>query len=290
MKKICFSLFFSIIFLLFTPNKTIFAQIVINEVLNNPAGDEAGAEWVELFNKEDTQASLAGCVLALDDSAQSQKVTFDAEDFVDKYKVVSWDSAWLRNSGDLVSLTCPGLIDSVSYGDQEGSTVESPNEGYSFGRNPNGTGIFVVLSSVTLQSANSETHVATPTVSPTLALSHTPKPSLTPKPTNTSKSTVTISPVPTVRIQISNTPKVTNGEISQPSTNLVELVSTRQPNESEEVLPQTKPEVLGSSEKRLPIFAIAVTALGLLIASVSLYPIIRTLQKRYNLKDEKDSG
>ena len=69
---------------------TVGAQVVINEVLNNPAGSESGAEWVELYNKSSSPVSLSGCVLFLDVSAD-QKVQFGENDFVDKYKVISWD-------------------------------------------------------------------------------------------------------------------------------------------------------------------------------------------------------
>lgn len=170
------------------------AQVVINEVLNNPSGTESGAEWVELYNLGIEVASLNGCILYLDDSTTTQKVIFGEEDFVDKFRVISWDSSWLNNSGDLVKLECGAQTDSVSYGNQAGSVVLAPDDGVSFGRSPDGIGNFLVLSTVTLGDPNS--NPPTPTIEP----SDTPVPTSTPKPTPTTKPTSTPKPTPTIKI------------------------------------------------------------------------------------------
>ncbi len=162
------------------------AQIVINEVLPNPQGGDDGAEWVELYNTSSQTVPLLGCVLHLHETDNNQNVLFGEEDFVEKYKVISWDRSWLNNNADEVRLECGTYSDTVSYG--SGKSVIAPSEGNSLGRSPDGEGGFYVLSSVTLGEVNSAPPTSTPlptnTATVTPRLTPTPKPSNTPIPTN----------------------------------------------------------------------------------------------------------
>ena len=131
------------------------AQVVINEVLPNPVGDDSGAELIELYSKTDSPLSLDGCILYFHETDNYQKVVFNAGDFIDKYKVISSGGEWIRNTGDQIRLICTSFNDSVSFGDMTDSVVAAPNEGLTFGRSPDGTGGFYLLSSETMTNGGS---------------------------------------------------------------------------------------------------------------------------------------
>jgi hypothetical protein len=157
------------------------AQVVINEVLPNPSGEDDGAEWVELYNMSSETVTLKGCTLYLHETNNSQRVLFGEGDFVEKYKVVSWDERWLNNNGDKVRLECAMFNDSFVYGGDNG--IGAPREGISLGRSPDGAGAFYILSAITLGEANSTPPTSTPL--PTNISTPTPRPTSTPRSTNT---------------------------------------------------------------------------------------------------------
>lgn len=174
------------------------AQVVINEVFPDPEGEEDGAEWVELYNSTAGPYSLNGCTIYLDDTSASQKIIFDIEDFIDVFKVISWDGTWLNNSGDQVILDCVSFKDQVNYGNVSNSVVDNPTPGYSIGRSPDGTGSFYKLSSVTLGLPNSAPPTPTPLPPPTATVTPTPRPTSTLFPTSVPTPTPTkIRPSPT---------------------------------------------------------------------------------------------
>lgn len=176
------------------------AQVVINEVYPNPPGAESGAEWVELYNQASEPVSLESCVLYLHADNTTQKVEFSSEDFIDKYETISWDDSWLRNTGDTVRLVCNGNINVISYGDSPDSIVQSPDEGLSIGRSPDGNGNVYLLSSLTPNGANSSPLVPTPTKTPTPTSTPNPDPTATPTPTPTPKPSPTNTPTPTLTL------------------------------------------------------------------------------------------
>lgn len=171
------------------------AQVVINEVLPNPIGEDGGAEWVELYNLGNNPISLSGCVLHLHETDNTQKIVFNSEDFIEKYKVISWDGKWLKNSGDTIRLLCSSFSDTVAYGDANGAIIDDPKEGVTFGRSPDGTGNFYILSSVTLNGPNAQPPTSTPaptntpTQTPVPTSTHTPTPTFTPTRASTKTST-----------------------------------------------------------------------------------------------------
>lgn len=202
-KKIYLRLVLSILFatIRFLVPIKVSAQVVINEILSNPAGSEAGAEWVELYNLSNEVTPLYGCTLYLDETTSSQRIVFREEDFIDKYKVISWDNAWLNNSGDEIRLTCASQTDIVSYGNVQGAVLPPPKDGISFGRFPDGTGGFVMLSYPTAGESNSTPSASpsTPTPSPNPTNTPLPTPRLTSLPTQTPTSIPTkiVTPRPT---------------------------------------------------------------------------------------------
>ncbi len=206
---------FFLAFIFFLASATIVnAQVVINEVLANPSGEESGAEWVELYNTGQEVASLSGCILYLDDG-DTQKVVFGNEDFVDKFKVISWDGTKLNNGGDIVRLQCTSSQDSIAYGNYSGAVVVAPGDGVTFGRNPDGTGSFYILSAVTLGSVNASPATPTPTATPSSTATPTPTPTPTPTHTATPKPSPTKTLTP--KATASTTPLAQNNQNSDQS-------------------------------------------------------------------------
>lgn len=260
------------------------AQVVINEVLNNPAGTEAGAEWVELYNLGAEIAPLNGCILYLDDSTTTQKVAFGEEDFIDKFKVISWDSAWLNNSGDQVRFECGPSIDTISYGEQGGALVPAPDDGVSFGRSPDGTGNFLILASVTLGEPNSSP--PTPTSAPTYTPTPTPKPTKTPTPTPSPKPTSTNTPTPKPTVASA---KVEDDTFEELTTNegesKQEVFGVQETESKDSSIPESQTQNL--TTKKFPWLAGVFIVSGLGLVGFVFYPFIRKVREKYNLESEE---
>ena len=264
--------------------------MVINEVLPNPSGDESGAEWVELYNLNPGITPLTDCILYLHETNNNQKVVFSQENFIEKFKVISWDGSWLNNSGDRVRLECGSFTDSLSYGDATESVVSKPNEGGSIGRSPDGTGNFYLLSYVTINEANA--------VPPTLSPRPTDSPTSTPKPTNTSTPPPTSKPsktptptakketgVPTNPVEAKD--DTTENEIVLSGDNQTEVLGIQET--SLQNLSPTPTEKNDGSGKKFPIMAGILIVAGIGLTGAAFYPIFRKRRLSYNLKDEKEN-
>ncbi len=266
---------FASLFLVFSSGSNVYAKIVINEVLNNPSGEENGAEWVELFNTGDSPVTLYGCTLFLDDTAVYQKIAFGENDFIDKFEVINaWDDSWLSNSGDTVKIECGSDSDIVAYGDEQGSVVGNPADSISFGRNPDGIGSFSILANVTLGEANSAP--PTPTPNPTNTLTPTQSPTSTSSPTATLIPKPTFTPLPTATPKPSNTPTSVISQFSDSPTQ-TEIASTGVvAGESDEVAAEFSDKI----NKEFPTAAIIMIIAGVILLSISLVPIIRNFKKK----------
>lgn len=264
---------FASLCLVFGSGGNVYAKIVINEVLNNPSGEENGAEWVELFNTGNSPVTLFGCTLFLDDTAAYQKITFGENDFIDKFEVINaWDDSWLSNSGDTVKIECGSDSDVVAYGDEQGSVVDNPADGISFGRSPDGVGSFSILASITLGEANSVPPTPTPnptnTLTPTQSPTSSPTATLTPKPTST--------PLPTATPKPSNTPTSVIGQFSDGPTQ-TEIDSTGVvAGESDEVTAEFSDKI----NKEFPTAAVIMMIAGVILLGISLVPIVRNFKKK----------
>lgn len=268
---------------MFLSPATANAQVVINEVLPNPADNDNGAEWVELYNQSDEVVPLESCVLYLDDNHGIQNIDFESEDFIEKYKTITWDSQWLNNSGDHVEIVCDSMSDNVIYGSVSGSTVKSPDEGISIGRSPNGSGNFYILSSVTVNGPNSGPPSPTPT--PTTKPTSTPKPTNTPVPTNTPKPTNTPTKSPT-RAIVDNDDRE-RGDVEETASVLSEQRDELSKDDSGEKQDNDKPR------GNIPLAAGAFVVLGIGFIGAALYPFFKKRMKGYNLEgdvEEEDSG
>ena len=259
--------------------KDVSAQIVINEL--SPSG-----EWVELYNTSSSEASLEGCTLHLDDNLSIQKVSFDPSDTIgpNQFKVAEkgistgWSQSYLNDNGDDVSLGCATFDDITSYG--------SEVEDLTYGRSPNGMGVFTVLSSDTKGDFNSGP-LPTPTPSPDPTSTPTP----TPKPTSTSTPTPKPTSTPTPR----PTATVTKGPTPTESHEGVSLVSDASGNSGvlglrDQLTKQgTEAATLGNRKGKIPVLGIVLTLLGALLVVVSFIFFLKRRKSQYNKESEEIS-
>ena len=99
-------------------------QIIINEILPNPAGSDTNDEWIELYNRSANQVDLNGWQLA---DAAANPYQINDQDYLSTiieaygYFVVyrSESGLALNNDGDQVSLFQPdgNLLDQTEYAD-----------------------------------------------------------------------------------------------------------------------------------------------------------------------------
>lgn len=176
----------------------VFADIIINEVLPNPVGDDNASkpngEWVELFNNSES-VDASGWILYDSDDKHELVITLEDTNGGTIIPAHGWlviyrngDSDFsLNNSGDetvrLFNKTIESGLIPISTFSYSGSTEEK-----SWGRIPDGEEQIQKLDP-SMGSANLQ--VSTPTVAPivTSTSTLTPKPTATPKPTSQSTST-----------------------------------------------------------------------------------------------------
>lgn len=111
-------------------------DIVVNEVESNPAGSDAGHEWVELYNPSDENADLGGwSVAALHGDGHSYTIPSGASIAAHGYYVVNFTAQFLDNSGEVV------VLYSASHSEVDRTPVlnDTANDGYTWQRVPNGT-------------------------------------------------------------------------------------------------------------------------------------------------------
>ncbi len=265
-------IFFVFLFSLFVFPPKVSAQVVINEV-------HPKEEWVELYNIDDNEASLEGCILYMHkDKYKPQSIEFSASDSVSKFKLIkkgeyNWSTNWLNDGEDTVFLECPLNTDSVSHGG--GSSIDSP-EDKSIGRSPDGTEDFSVLSSSTPGEPNSSPPTPKPTSTPT------PTPGSTPSPTPTPTKTPTATPKPTVKAVVTKKPKIISSKTTSDEEES-EVLGLREGLE-----PPSPTPIPESEEKRkVPITAILFVLGGLGFMGVAGYPFLKSMKKRYNIENEE---
>ncbi len=195
MKRGIFSLFFlfvATVFLFFPEN--VFASIVINEFLPNPS--DTNKEWVEFYNPDRVEMGsywLDDDPSFTDDAGSGKiKSLFSLNTANPIYPYLEFNS-FLNNGGDWVVLFSPEgtIIDQYHY--------ISSDKDRSWGRSPDGVGLFTVLASTTKGAPNTFVPLATPTTAftPTPLLTLAPTSTSTPTPTSVSLLTSTLTPTPT---------------------------------------------------------------------------------------------
>lgn len=171
------------------------AQVVINEVLPDPVGDDSGSEWVELYNSGSVSEDISGYKLK-DALSHEQIINSGSIPPHGWLSVHSQGSFSLNNSGqetvNLYNSLAPDPISTFIY---TGST-----EAKSWGRIPDGGAIFSSVLEPTEGAAN---------IAPTA----TPAPTGTPTPEPTAAPTLTPTPAPTKTPTSKPTPKPTQTQV-----------------------------------------------------------------------------
>jgi hypothetical protein len=118
-----------------TPITTPTTNIVMNEVEANPAGSDAGNEWLELYNPSDVSVDLTGwSVAALHGDGHSYTIPSGASIASHGYYVITFGTQFLDNSGEVVALTNAGH----SEVDRTPALNDGANDGSTWQRVPNG--------------------------------------------------------------------------------------------------------------------------------------------------------
>jgi len=266
---------FFFLFFIFAPE--VSAQVVINEI-------EPYTEWVELYKTQEGEVSLEGCVIYFHNSISTyQKKEFGPEDkFLGQvsFKKVDTNNTWLANDGDTVILDCNWGQDTLSYG--QGAMVGKPPTSKSVGRYSDGSNNLFVLDAPTPGGPNSYTQ-PTPTPSPTPT--PTQSPSSTPTPTPTPTKTPTSTPKPTVKAVVTKKPKVISTKKTSDEEDS-EILGLREGLE-----PPSPTPIPESEEKRkIPITAVLFVLGGLGFIGIAGYPFLKSMKKRYNIKNEEETG
>jgi hypothetical protein len=188
-KKICLITFF-LAFLFLFPQKTFAEGIIINEVFVHPSS--GNDEWIEIYNPDNTDLTsyfIDDDTNFADDIGTAKKQLTTISNGT--YAVFTLSSSMFNNSGDFV----------VVY-DQRGTIVDQyeftndPGVDVAIGRNPDATGTFQILESITKGSVNAGVQ-PTVTVTPTKIPTPTKTPTPTKIPTPTKAPTLTRSASPT---------------------------------------------------------------------------------------------
>lgn len=80
------------------------AEVVINEFEQNPPGDDAGNEWVELYNNGSTKVNIGGWKLVSGRGGYIVTIPDGTEIAADDYWVTNWTISSLYNSDENVTL------------------------------------------------------------------------------------------------------------------------------------------------------------------------------------------
>ena len=119
-----------------------FGQVVINEIMYNPSGDDTKHEWIEIYNKGSTEVNITGWKFYEDDTNHKLNLTQgswiisargyaviadDADQFLldySDYNGTLFDSSFsLHNTGETIAIkegSSGPIVDSVTYNESNG--------------------------------------------------------------------------------------------------------------------------------------------------------------------------
>lgn len=199
-----------------------------------------------------------------------------------KYSVFEKSKGWLNDNGDVITLKNDGgdTMNLVAYGDSIGSVVGAPGLDKSTGRVPDGSGLWQKNLVWTKGYANPN---PTPTSTPTPTPTPTSGPTSTPTPTAT--KTPTATPKPTVKAVVTKKPKVISTKTTSDEDES-EVLGLREGLESPSPTPIPESEEKG----KIPITAVLFVLGGLGFMGVAGYPFLKSMKKRYNIKNEEETG
>lgn len=223
--RILIALLFALAVFLFYP-KTVFAQVVINEIMYDFEGSDDNHEWIEVknvgnqsidvtnwrFEEGGTKHTLTLKQGDINIAGGTYAVIADNTDqFLADYSGFSGtliDSSFaLSNTGEKLTLleTKDGsIVNEVTYSSGwgaagNGRTLQKKNGEFAegpIGGTPGGENEFPFIPTPTSAPTPTPTPTPTPKPTPTTASTPTPKPTATPKPTTTPKPAPTSTSIP----------------------------------------------------------------------------------------------
>ncbi len=255
------------------------AQVVINEFSPSTLKD-----WVEIYNTNDSLVDLSNYRIR-DTTDNNKKDLFGS---LEVGGVVSFDfGRSLNKDGDTVKLILVDgenetLIDSISYGGDGNLCL--PSEQGSIGRAPDGSSTIERFSIHTRDSLNGTSNLD-PCPSPTLEPTPTPTHGPTSTPIPTSTKTPTATPKPTVKAVATKKPKVISTKTTSDESE-TEVLGLREGLEA----PSPTPIPESEEKRKIPITAVLFVLGGLGFMGVAGYPFLKSMKKRYNIKNEEETG
>lgn len=240
------------------------AEVVINELLPNPTGEDSGNEWVELYNTGDSEISVTN--YKLKDLANHEQLIVSGSIASHGFMLINVVSPLsLNNEDEAISLFSDSSSEPISTFPYSTST-----EGKSLGRYPDGTSINTNPMDPTPNGSN---QIPSPT--PTTAPSPSPSPSLLPSPSPTS------TPTPTPAKKPSPTPVTSRFPSPSPlSQTDDEETLARGETLGLGITSSPSPEAEATSEsKKFPLAAISLITGGLALVGVASYLFFRSFQK-----------
>ncbi len=264
-------LFLFVFFLLFFISASeVSAQVVINEISSYPNSVVAGQEFDVSFSVSGLSVSTDYYSKALGGNNFTEADTWSSKNSGWLQQNASWTDMpeFTTNSEGGASVTIKTRFEETSSGDKEFKVrIRKVNV------TPNIDSSIVTIS----VTAVTPTPTPEPTPTPTLGPTSTPTPTSTKTPTATSK--------PTVKAVVTKKPKV------------ISTKTTSDEDESEtlglrEGLEAPSPTPIPESEKKgkIPITAILFVLGGLGFMGVAGYPFLKSMKKRYNIKNEEETG
>ncbi len=278
MKFLYLGLLIIVSLFIFVPN--VSAQVVINEF----SSWDASGDWIELYSEEDVD--ISGWILR--DTTSTMK-TINSGSFIgsstSKFFIVEVGNR-LNQDGDVIKLyqgDGTSLENEVRYGDK-GGVCASENSLQTSGRLPDGGANIIRFASDTKGETNSDsTENPCPTPTPTSTPTSTPGPTSTPTPTPTKIPTAI--PKPTVKAVVTKKPKVISSKTTSDEDES-EILGLREELESPSPTPIPESEEKG----KIPITAVLFVLGGLGFIGVAGYPFLKSMKKRYNIKNEEETG
>ncbi|RJP46440.1 MAG: hypothetical protein C4584_01580 [Armatimonadetes bacterium] len=156
--------------------------ITLNEFYSaGSTSASTGPDWVEIYN----DGSDISLYQLLDDGDHSKNLSNASCN--DNFCTIDWSNL-LNNTGDtikLVLISSGEILDQVTY--STSGDIPAPSTGQSAGRDPDGTGSWVIFSTPSKGSSNNSS--STPTFTPSPIPTNTPTPTALPSPTPTRKPT-----------------------------------------------------------------------------------------------------
>lgn len=269
MRKVFILLFFTSLFI-FSLSE-VKAQVVINEVLPNPVGDDTGNEWLELYNAGSATVDVSGYKLK-DASDHIQEITSGSISAGGWLQIFSQGSFSLNNTGvETVSLYNSVSSDPINIFQYTDST-----EGKSWGRIPDGGDIASQILDPTPGETN---HLPTPTPSPTPSPTLTPTATATPTPSPTATPTKTATPTPLATKTPITTPTATSTEKSEDQGSSAKEVAALR---NSMITPTPSPQVLGTSKSKFPFVAFGFLIVGVGLIGFAVFPIVKNKIQEYN--------